>query len=181
MELNSSTRERLKRAAISAFLLIHIFAITTWSLPLDSPLLVQIRNLIRPYMFLTGLFQSWDMFAPVPATLNAYVNGVVITRDGKLHTWRFPRMEQLSLSQRYSKERYRKFVENLPEDKNSALWPDAARYLARLYNNPANPPEIVLLIRYWTAIAPQAKEPPDPTQERAHIFFEYHLKPEDLK
>lgn len=90
-------------------------------------------------------------------------------------------MEQLSLSQRYSKERYRKFVENLPEDKNSALWPDAARYLARLYNNPANPPEIVLLIRYWTAIAPQAKEPPDPTQERAHIFFEYHLKPEDLK
>jgi hypothetical protein len=110
-----------------------------------------------------------------------YVEAVVIFEDGRTRTFKFPRMEQLSLAQRYYKERYRKFAENLVQDSDSALWPDVARYIARLNKNNSNPPEIVMLIRYWSEIVPQADGSYHPGPERARIFFRYDVKPEDLK
>ena len=112
---------------ISAFLLFHILAITAWCIPLETPLIAELKGFIRPYMFWSGLFQGWDMFAPSPRSVNAYVEAAVIFKDGRIHNWKFPRMEQLGLTERYYRERYRKFVENLQVDSNSALWPDAAR------------------------------------------------------
>jgi len=170
-----------RRTAISVLLLFHILAIVCWCVPLDSPLLAACRGVIRPYMAWSGLFQAWDTFAPNPKSINAYVVATVITRDGAIHTWDFPRMEQLSLTERYYKERYRKFAENLQDDRNAALWIDVARHLVRLHANLPHPPEIVMLIRHWSAIPPPANghyrsEPP-----RAQIFFEYKVKPEDLK
>lgn len=132
-------------------------------------------------MLWSGLFQSWDMFAPFPRPVNEHVHGVVISKDGGIHTWAFPRMEQLGFTTRYCKERYRKFAENLQDDKNSAMWPDVARHLGRMYNDPANAPAIVMLIRYWSDIAPQTNQPYRAEPERARIFFEYAVKPEDLK
>jgi hypothetical protein len=170
----------VKHIAISAFLLFHIVAITCWCIPFDSALIREIRDSVRPYMLWSGLFQSWDPFAPVPRSVNLYVEAVVIFKDGHTHTWKFPRMERLSFTERYYKERYRKFVENLAQDSHSALWPDVARYIARLNNSP-NPPQIVMLIRYWSEIVPQADGSYHPGPERAHIFFTYEVKPEDLR
>ncbi len=171
----------MKRIAISAFLLFHIVAITCWSIPLDSPLLVACRNLIRPYFLWSGLFQSWDTFAPAPKSLNSYVDAVVIYKDGRTRLWKFPRMEQLSLTRRYFEERYRKYVETLKEDANVALWPDAARHIARLNDNPSNPPQIVMLIRHWSDIVPRADGSYTPEPWHVQIFYEYNVKPTDLK
>jgi hypothetical protein len=173
--------DSVKRIVISAFLLFHILAITLWCVPLDTLLVGAFRDAVRPYMLWTGLFQSWDMFAPTPRSFNAWVEASVIFRDGRIQPWRFPRMEQLSLTDRYYKERYRKFVENLQEDKQAALWPDVARHIARLNNNPANPPEIVMLIRYWSEIVPRADGSYHPEPVRGHILFEYNVKPRDLQ
>jgi hypothetical protein len=129
-------------------------------------------------MLWSGLFQAWDMFAPSPRSVNAHVEAAVILRDGRIQTWKFPRLEQLSLTSRTFKERYRKFVENLQEESHKAIWPDVARYIARASNNPADPPQIVMLIRYWSDIVPEKVYRPRP--ERARIFFEYNVKPEDL-
>lgn len=178
---HSVNRRKAAHIAISIFLLFHLAAITLWAIPLDSPLIAEGRALIRPYMIWSGLFQSWDMFAPSPKAVNAYVVCSVITRDGVVHPWTFPRMEQLGITERYYKERYRKFAENLQDDKNAALWPDVARHLARLYNNPANPPEIVMLIRYWSDIKPGRNESNPREHPVAHIFFEYRVTPQDLK
>jgi hypothetical protein len=141
------------------------------------------KEFIRPYMVWSGLFQSWDTFAPSPKSVNAYVVATVITKDGLVHPWNFPRMEQLSLTERYYKERYRKFVDNLQDDRYSGLRPDVARHVARLYGgNPGNPPEIVMLIRYWSDITPQANASHQvERQPNARIFFEYRVTPEDLK
>jgi len=88
-------------------------------------------------------------------------------------------MEQLSFSERYVKERYRKFVENLEQDRNVALWPDAARRIARLnHKDISNPPEFVILIRHWSDIVPRSyhAEP-----WHAVIFYEYSVKSKDLE
>ncbi len=174
-------QQRVRRMAISAFLLFHLIAITFWAVPLSSPLVVAFRGLIRPYMIWSGLFQSWDMFAPAPQSVNAWVQAAVIMRDGQIHPWNFPRMEQLGYLERYHKERYRKFAENIPDRKYSAVWPDVAKHAARSFNNTANPPEIVMLIQYFAEITPGLKQLPSPDQGRAHIFFEYRLQPGDLR
>jgi len=61
-----SPSQRAKYIAVNVFLIFHILAIACWCLPIDSPLIPLCRNLVRPYFLWAGLFQSWDMFAPVP-------------------------------------------------------------------------------------------------------------------
>ena len=90
-------------------------------------------------------------------------------------------MEQLSLTERYYRERYRKFVENLKEDTNVALWPDAARHIAWLNNDPSNYPEFVILIRHWSEISHHDKAGDRPEPWHAQIFYEYNVKPRDLQ
>ncbi|SRR5260370_24031110 len=63
---NASQLQRAKRTTINIFLAFHLLAITCWCVPIDSPLIPLCRNLVRPYFLWAGLFQSWDMFAPVP-------------------------------------------------------------------------------------------------------------------
>ena len=169
-----------KRTAINVFLIFHIVAITCWCVPVNSALLISFRNTVRPYMLWSGLFQAWDMFSPTPRSVNARVEAAVIFKDGRIQTWKFPRMEQLSIPARTYKERYRKFVENLQEESHSAMWPDVARHIARANNNRSDPPQVVMLIRYWSDIA-LAASTPSHAPERARIFFEYNVKPEDLR
>jgi hypothetical protein len=171
-----------RRILINAFLLFHIVAITCWCIPLNSTLLSECRALIRPYMLWSGLFQTWNMFAPVPKRLNAYIEASVILTDGQVQTWPFPRMEKLGYFERYRKERYNKFAENLREDAKSGLWPDAARYVARLYKNPSNPPKIIVFVRYWSEIRRAAWNGFEiPEEWHQHVFFEYDVQPEDLR
>jgi hypothetical protein len=132
-------------------------------------------------MLWSGLFQAWDMFAPSPRSVNAHVEAAVILRDGRIRTWKFPRMEQLSLVERSYKERYRKFVESVQADSYKALWPDVARYIARANNNPTDPPELVMLIRYWSDIVPSTDARYHPAPQRARIFFQYDVQPGDLR
>jgi hypothetical protein len=168
-----------KKIAISAFLLFHLIAITCWSLPIQSPLITAWKNTFRPYFVWSGLFQSWDMFAPTPKLTKGYVEALIIHKNGQVKTWKFPRMEQLSLFDRYWQERYRKYVEILRESNNGVLWPDAARHVAWLNRDGANPPEIVILVRHWSDIPAQLNAPRP--GEHVQIFYEYRVQAGDLQ
>ncbi len=175
-------QSKIKRALISILIAFHMIAIVFWTMPLDSPLIAAFRNAIRPYMLGSGLFQSWDMFAPTPKSANSYIDAIVIYKNGRTRSWSFPRMEQLSFSERYVKERYRKFVENLEQDRNVALWPDAARRIARLnHKDISNPPEFVILIRHWSDIVPRSITSYHAEPWHAVIFYEYSVKSKDLE
>jgi hypothetical protein len=172
---------RVKRVAINHFLIFHILAITCWCVPITTPLTTLCRDFVRPYFLWSGLFQSWDMFSPSPKSVNSYIEAIVLYKDGNTRMWAFPRMERLSLTERYSKERYRKFVENLNEEKNSPLWPDAARFIARLNNTGSVPVKMVFLVRYWSDIALRLGGAYPPERPDVHVFYGYAPKPGDLK
>ncbi len=175
-------KSKAARIGISAFLFFHIVAIACWCLPINSALMLRCRDAVRPYMLWSGLFQGWDMFAPNPRSINAFIEATMVLNDGRIKTWKFPRMEQLGFVERYYRERYRKFVENLQNDANAALWPDVARHIARLEDNASNPPKIVILIRYWSEIPPPTiANDHAPETLHAHIFYEYDVKREDLE
>lgn len=170
-------KERITRLAINAFLIFHLVAITVWAVPLNTQLVLVFRGFLRPYMLWSGLFQSWDTFAPLPRTVNARLEANVIGQDGTIQVWTFPRMEQLGLFERYGKERYRKFAEVLEDSKNVALMPDVARHLVRRYKNPANPPAIIVFVERWTDIKPDET----PAAEQAKILYSYAVQPQDLE
>jgi hypothetical protein len=169
----------VRRALISAFILVHLIAITLWAIPYDFPFIVKARDLIQPYMRWTGLFQTWDMFAPNPIPTNTYIKAVVITEHHYIYTWDYPRMDQLGFGERYRKERYRKFEENLLQDRTSLLLADVTKHIARFYNDPNDPPEKVILLKYETAIRPWEEgneQPPAPS-----VLFEDYIEPADLR
>ena len=164
----------LRRGAITAFILFHLFVITVVAIPLES--FAGLKALVMPYMRWSGLFQSWDMFGPDPVKVNAYVKAVVISRDRHMQVWSFPKMEDLDLGQRFRKERYRKFLEVLPQPQYARLWPDVAGHLARSLNNPADPPDKILLIEFQSDIHPAGDHAPDP-DARPNLFYEDYLPP----
>jgi hypothetical protein len=166
----------ITRLAVNTFLIVHLIAITGWAIPLAL-----VRTIARPYFVWSGLFQSWDMFSPTPKSLNVYVEAIVLYDDGYTRNWAFPRMELLDFRDRYLKERYRKFVENLNVDGNAALWPDAARFIARVNNNRPVPVKMVFLVRHWSAIIPWDEGSYFPMPWDAHVFFSQSISAGDLQ
>ncbi len=171
---------RPARWAISLFILFHLAAITAFCLPLNSLLLPAVKDAVRPYMLWSGLFQSWDMFAPEPRKTNLRVAARVAYRDGHSQMWRFPEMDVLGYGSRYAKERYRKFAnDNLRLDENAALWPDAAAVIARLNNtDPSDPPVEVDLIRSWSDVSLWGR-----TAEpwSSYVFYRHRVAAGDLR
>jgi hypothetical protein len=97
-----------------------------------------------------------------------------------MKVWTFPRMEELSFEKRYQKERYRKFAEMLPDQKNELLWPGVAAHVARLFNNPIDPPDKVVLIEFRADIKPGTDESSAPVPE-PNVFYEGYVEPGDLR
>lgn len=179
-EAEDSANHGLPRAAISIFILFHLIAITCWSVPVNSSAVRDLREIIRPYMLWSGLYQSWDMFAPNPKSIHSYIKAVVFTQNRHMKVWTFPRMEELSFGERYQKERYRKFAEMLPDQKNEALWPGIAAHVARLFNSQTDPPDKVVLIEFRSDIKPGADESYAPVP-KPNVFYEGYLDPGDLR
>src|SRR6201994_2085903 len=162
----------LCRGVISAFILFHLFVIMVVAVPLQA--FLGVKALVMPYMRWSGLYQSWDMFGPDPVKVNTYVKAVVISRDRHMQVWSFPKMEDLGLGERFRKERYRKFLEVLPQPQFAPLWPDVASHLARILNNSADPPDKVLLIEFQSDIHPEGHDSPEPAAQ-PNVFYEDYL------
>ena len=133
-------------------------------------------------MLWSGLFQSWDTFAPNPIAVNSFVEAVVITQSHQQKVWAFPRMNHLGFAERYEKERYRKFAEVLPAPANAILWPGVATHIARLFDNPSDPPEMILLIDFQAPITPWKDTSAGPIP-KPRLFYEYvnYAQPKDLQ
>src|ERR1700735_3111682 len=173
--------QSIKRVALNAFIIFHLIAIVCWSVPINNAVIHFVKESVRPYFLWTGLFQSWDMFGPDPKSVNSYLEAVVIYDDGTSQLWSFPRMELLSYSDRYFKERYRKYEENLQNNDFADLWPDAARYIARLDSNSTHRVQKVLLVVRWSDIIPRSDNTYDRGPWDGDVFFTYIVKPEDLQ
>jgi hypothetical protein len=183
LEDKSSATNRFARwrdRVINLFLLFHLISIPIWCLPFNSLPLLVCRELVRPYFLWTGLFQTWDMFSPSPKRDNDYLEAMLVYTDGTTDYLQFPRMDRLSLSERYSKERYRKFEETLTDDKFSDIWPDVARYIARHPPNGSKHPEMIMLIANWSYLARNVDGSFTDLPWQSRVFYRYHVEPEDI-
>ena len=180
-EQKVSFARKAKRWVINLFIGFHLVAIACWCVPVDSPLIPLVRTLVKPYFLWAGLFQSWDMFAPVPKGANTYIEATLVYRDGCRKTWTYPRMEHMSLTEKFFKERYREFADSLQRDDLDDLLLDAARHIVRLNSSPENPVKTVILTQRLSFIVPRPDGTYVPEPWQSHILLGYGVQPEDLR
>lgn len=132
------------------------------------------------YPLATGFWQYWDMFAPNPANTDQYLEAKVVYKNGETSTFKFPRIFDLPVSQKYLKERYRKFFENANMTDQAYIRPPLAQRIAlEAFRNPANPPVRVTLIRYFDRIEPPGKKA-DPAYKSA-VLLTYRVDQAKLR
>lgn len=128
------------------------------------------RSPLSYYTLSTGFWQYWDMFAPNPASIDLYLEADITYRDGSKTRFHYPRIYTLSIPMKYVKERYRKFYENVNNDEQAYIRPAVAQRIAlESFDDPANPPVQVVLIRYFDTIEPPGV-PEDPTYKSVPYF-----------
>jgi len=190
--------ERTVSPWVKTFIALHIFVCVVWALPrpkadilagrvpprgsdyllLFDDLHLRPSPLIQTYLFATGTWQYWDMFAPDPARTDVWGDAEIEFADGTKQVVEYPRMYALNLYQKYVEERFRKYYERAGQETGAYLWPMFARELARrAVRDPHNPPRIVSLRRHWLDIAPPGQ--PQATQYNVYVYFRYVLTPED--
>ena len=168
-------------AFIIGFVIFHVFALALFAIPIDLLLTRQAREAIAPYMRCIGMTDTWDTFAPNPKSAEQFLKAIVITKSGEYKLYSFPRMEDLSLTERYSKERYRKFVESILCSECAGLWPDVDKAVARQLSNPIDPPVKVILIKFESAIDPTTGSLGDDAYAKPTILSQIVIKAEELR
>lgn len=151
-------KNRVVRWCIGAFVLLHLYIMAFWGLP-GSGFRGYMIDPVREYVLKSGLWHSWDMFSPDPISVVYRVHAQIHYGNGEMDLWEVPRMEKLGYMERYQKERYRKWRERIRIDAYAATWDDISRYIARLHNNPTNPPKQIVLVREWDSVAPPKFKP----------------------
>lgn len=161
---------KTRRLFTNCFIVFHLVLIAAWSSPFRPAPVNGFCDLFRPYVLWTGLFQSWDTFAPNPTPENTELKAIVMTEDNHLRTWIFPRMRDMSVGQRYRKERYRKFEEAVMLPSSSTAWIDVARHLTASLGNRDDIQDKVILLEFTSPIVPWHDADPGPSKH-SRIFF----------
>lgn len=139
---------------------------------------------VQPFLGAFGLWQSWNVFSPEIRKENFHVTASITMKDGSVLLWEFPRPDRLSGIEKMRAQRFRKWVNDRVKNNTFGnVLPDAARYVARLHRDDANPPIAIALFSHSAPI-----EPPKPDVDTAapphwqqRLLYTYKVKPEDLK
>ncbi len=187
---------------IKILVILHLLAIFSWSLPNPpkslynipaTPELVMKHPLdyfyltnhtfrwgtsrggdsqFRKYLWATGTWQAWNMFAPNPSSYDSYYDAEITYLDGTKKIVPYPRMYTMSLGEKYFKERYRKFTEHFDNNEGSWKWPTLAQWMAYIsYDDPNNPPTLVVMRRHWRNVKPMNETPQ--ANYNDYSFFRY--------
>ncbi|MBL8081631.1 MAG: hypothetical protein JNN26_03380 [Candidatus Obscuribacter sp.] len=178
-----------ERRFLSLFILCFLGAALILSFS-ETPLFsYETGRKIRGYFAPFGIRQFWRLFGPDVRTYNFYTLVLIEFADGTIKLRELPRMEKLSVWQRFVHEKERNvFVQTLPGPPNKIFYPSVARYLARANfdrNLPENPPRT---ISFYFLYQDMPLPLPDkwvyrdnlPLLTRKNLHFVYQVMPSDL-
>ncbi|MBX9690691.1 MAG: hypothetical protein K2X27_28505, partial [Candidatus Obscuribacterales bacterium] len=134
----------------------------------------------RPYLMASGLFQGKGVFVPHPHVYNVRLSAQLKYPDGTTAVWRNIEMQDLSLAERYRKDKYRLWERKTTDtDRPMMWWPDAAKWIAGQAKLKGQLPiEIILLRHRKDSPAPGET---DSNKEIVDVLCRYQLSSEAKK
>lgn len=161
--LGDSPRRRL---GLSAFIVITLFAIGVSVMP-ASMLKNSLLTVAQPYLGVTGLDQSWGVFAPEPPRRTGTILTVIQRADGTSVT--LPQFGADGLDEIWDYRR-RTFVSQLGGPNREADRAAYARWVADQDRAAGHEPVRVTLVWRNVALAPPGPGPDESPWGRAVIF-----------
>ena len=172
--------QKVREPVISLFLIYTIAGVGI-ELCAKSPFRDALKAPFNSYLWYTGLWQNFSVFAPNPKNYNIYLTAVVKFDDGSRAVWQFPRTDTMDVWTRMHRERYRKWAhDNVNSGTKRVWWPDTVRYIARQFKDDRRRPVQVTLVRHWTEIPPP-QNPGKEVKEKVIPFYTQAVSPEDLE
>jgi hypothetical protein len=117
---------------------------------------------------------------------NARTHNVALTaeikyKDGTHTHWSAPRMEELSLTQKYLKERYRKWsIDNVANTRDPYFYFTTSRYLANLYTDLEHGPPDYIYLTVCTTPIPAPDVAPSSVDNKWYCNVKLRYHPTDL-
>ena len=133
---------------------------------------------VVPYASVLGLEQRWSIFAPDPYRIAMVVEAEVRYSDGTTGRWSPPKGGPAVGA--YRDFRWRKYEENLRQDKNAGLWRPTAAYVARRERDLGRRPVRITLVRRWYDLLPPGPGPDRGPWQQAR-FFSLSVRPGDRR
>ena len=185
---------RLVHPIVPAFVVFHVLAITLYALPKPSDQVLE--NKIEPrgsdallmynqkvikdsaplygYLFPSGFWQYWDMFAPDPAQTDIWCDAEVTYLQGSKSMFEYPHMKQMSLPEKFIYERHRKFYERVNMRTAGAIFfraPFAQAIALKAATDPNDPPVKVTVFTHFLPV-PRHDKPrkPEPAYQTETLF-----------
>jgi hypothetical protein len=152
---------RMKRWAISAFLLFHLAALTVWNIP-NCAIRSRLQPKFAPYMFPTGLWQNWTMFAPDPMRHAFILNAIARDKNGIMYEFPFPKMSDFDIWRAMPRVRHSKYPCYLNDDEYASHREMTARHVVRTLDLPPEVFPVDVELQYLVKEAPPPGQVPDP-------------------
>ncbi len=159
--MTQRTSWRLKRLAISAFLVVHLSAIILWNLP-RSVIRARTIDLTCRYIYPLGLWQNWAMFAPDPVRHTVMLEAVAVDKNGIMYNFAFPKMTDYSILGRAPRVRHSKFASYFASDEFAVNRQLAARHVVRQLDIPRESFPVEVELQYQVRETPPPGTRPDP-------------------
>ena len=152
-----------------------------------------VAKLLDPFQRVVGflcLYQAYGVFSPNPSVSNSHITATVLYDDGSIRLYPLIRIDRLSLLDKLTQERHRKFLEdNLPQGTNVRLLADVARFVARRCDNLKvldasgipNRPRLVTLIYFISEVPPITEHKPNVPHFNKRILISYPVEKKDLE
>jgi hypothetical protein len=138
----------VRKLAIWVLLSSYFICVLIWISP-EGTLKSVLLPFITPIAQATGICQSWSVFSPDVREANYHETALISFKDGLLKLYEFPRMQKLSIWERFRREKYRKmFFDCMPWPDHQQFLPDFAQYVADANSSISNPPEMVSFIHH---------------------------------
>lgn len=179
---------------VVAFVIYHVIAITIYTLPKPSDSVLAGKtaprgsdaflalnhkemkqwSVVYGYLYPTGFWQYWDMFAPDPAQTDYWCDAEITFLDGTKTKFQYPRMKTMSIPDKFMHERYRKFFERVNNDDWPYFWPPFAQAIALKSATDQNfPPVKVTLFRHFQKVMRHDDQKPTEPPYGTYAFYTY--------
>lgn len=147
-------RRNCKLLLVNAFILTYVWVLFWW-LVYPTPLRTAMLKPFASAVVFSGLWQGWGVFSPNVRKRSIILFARVTYTNGTSDIWLYPRLDHMDVTKRAVLERYRKFAcDHINWEENSYLWPDFAKFVARLHSDDTRRVRSVDLYRMWKDLLP---------------------------
>lgn len=139
---------------VNVFIAGYVFLTLAWTAPEGAPL----RRFIAPFsrwVRWSGLWHSWNMFAPDPLSATRYLVVEIVLRSGAVLLWQAPRVDDQPILRAFRQMRHTKYQSALFQKNQAYLRGPLVQYMLAKYDFADDPPVEVRLVCMQRAVAPE--------------------------